>query len=476
MNQPSINFHTQTRLAQFRIPTELARKNFKTVQKLIEKQKKHITDEISKIKKLSLSAKEKLELIDREIAVFENFQKKLKASVAQDEEYRLRFEARLENLHVLDDCVLPQPTEEQDPNDRYLDLHSSALINWYRDQTNLLVVDYLIKSNASPTKNMGLLLLQNLAELNPKLKKLIDYDLYENFNKVYMSIVADHDLSLVKYWLTENKSFLKKSNSNLEFEINYSQFLSYVEKGNIGEAIYFSQSVLSPYCNVDNYLDSDLTNCDNNRRRMNESGGLFLLSAIEGEEESFSSSQIKTMDRFKSYEKLLSDERWHNLAQVFCDNFASLYGLSKNYPFFIYLSAGLASLKTKSCYKDVDNTIFNLAKKSSTTPISNNVLTDRKYRGPDQYHKLLHNINNCPICSPEMYELSSNLPYAQLLTNVFNNPFKLPNGNIYPFDKLLEPLEKYLSEKNTLLRMGKVKDPLTREVFHIDNCVRVYPA
>lgn len=103
-------------------------------------------------------------------------------------------------------------------------------------------------------------------------------------------------------------------------------------------------------------------------------------------------------------------------------------------------------------------------------------MNDPKYRGPNHYYKLLNKINNCPICSPELFKLSQNLPYAQLITSIFNNPFKLPNGNIYPFDKLLVPTDKYLSEKNTLLRANKVKDPLTREIFTIDSCIRVFPA
>ena len=54
-------------------------------------------------------------------------------------------------------------------DDKLLDFHNPNLINWYRDQTNLLIVDYLIKSNTRTRfedngednpGNIGLLLLK----------------------------------------------------------------------------------------------------------------------------------------------------------------------------------------------------------------------------------------------------------------------------------------------------------------------------
>ena len=101
-------------------------------------------------------------------------------------------------------------------DDKLLDFHNPNLINWYRDQTNLLIVDYLIKSNTRTRfedngednpGNIGLLLLKNLTKTNPKLLKLIDYDLLENFNKVFVSIINNHDLSLIVGWFNENKIY-----------------------------------------------------------------------------------------------------------------------------------------------------------------------------------------------------------------------------------------------------------------------------
>lgn len=498
MSEPSINFHIQTRLTQFKIPTELIRKNFKTIQKLIEKQKKQLTDDIAKAKKdSSQSPQQKLDLIRKLIKNYDTFHTKLADAVKKDEEFRSRLAARLENLSLLTQYTVPSKTESAphkkndlliNDDDKLLDLHNINLINWYRNETNLLIIDYLIKSNTSSDRNIGLQLLKGFSQSG--YDKLIDYDLYENFNEVFVSIVEGHDLSLVIAWFNENKSTLKKINSNLEFEINYCKFLSLIDQGRVPEAMRFSHESLSPYGNARNYPADDLHSRENNLKKIKGLGGLLLHIAMQPEAPGdtnllggrlYSSDEIASLDKFHDYRSMLSDQRWDSLSQCFIDNFTKIYGISKAYPLFVYLSAGLSSLKTKSCYCNIENTIFKdeeyeELENSEYTAATLPVLMDKKFRGPNHYYKLLGKINHCPVCSPELYNLSKNLPYAQLITSMFNNPFKLPNGNIYPFEKLLNPSEKYLSEKNTLLRMGKVKDPLTKEIFLVDDCVRVFPA
>ncbi|KAI5969796.1 FYV10 [Candida margitis] len=542
MTEPTIDFHIQTHQPQFNIPTQLIKKNFKSIQKLIEKQKKQTSDEITKIKKNSkLPTKIQLEMIRKLINNFETFQKKLQVLIKKDEEYRLRLVARLENIVQLSNyCINGESSNLDDQTkgknsdgdtppveetNHILNLHNPNLINWYRNETNLLIIDYLIKSNTNDTENLGLKLLESLSKTNPKLSRLIDFDLFLDFNKVYLSITKAHDLSLIINWFNENKNSLKKINSNLEFEINYCKYLTLIEVGDVNEAIKFSQDNLSSYGNKDNYSVEEMGNYKLNSDRLKGLGGLLVYRSMSSNPLSnmlaFSNKLMFQSQPYREYEKLLSNQRWEDLGYCFIDNFIKLYGITNNYPLFVYLSAGLSSLKTKSCYHNNENTVFKddsmetsalentvphndyhngshngfpstqtpilitSAKFNSytaptpTTTTTSNPLTIRKFRGPDYYYRLLHKVNNCPVCSPEMFQLSRNLPFAQLITSIFNNPFRLPNGNIYPFDKLLSTTvnnDEYFSEQNTLLRQGQVKDPLTHEVFYIDNCIRVFPA
>lgn len=498
MAEASLNFQIQTRLTQFRIPSELIKINFKSIQKLIEKQKKQFGEEVNKIKgDCNLTAKQKLAIINKLIRNFESFQRKLRISIDKDQELRLRLIARKENVQKLKqfEAHIPQvqdkisgsdeeekEEEEEDPKEKpalddiLLDLHNPNLINWYRNETNLLIVDYLIKSNTRTDENLGLLFLKSLEQKNPNINQLIDYDLYETFNKIFISIIRYHDLSLIINWFNENKIFLKKANSNLEFEINYCKFLSLVDKGDVSEAVEFSKNNLSSFGNLKNYQEGDLSNLHKNVSIMKDIGGLMVYLSTKVSAE-YSTRILRNSARYKEYKLLLSDERWISLSQCFLDNFTKLYGIPKNYPLFIYLSAGLTSLKTKSCFCNQENTIFKDSSIQSDDFYNDTaILEDPKYRVPSHYYKILKKINNCPVCSPELFTISKNLPYAQLITSIFNNPYKLPNGNIYPYDKLLTPNDQYLTEKSTLLRQGKIKDPLTKQLCLIEECVRVYPA
>lgn len=527
MGEPNINFHVQVRLTQFKIPTELIKKNFKSLQKLIEKQRKQLSDEITKIKKnQALPTAVKLQMVKKLIGNFEQYQAKLDELIAFDEDYRDRLLARKEHLQKLTDFTVNKETEksadeEEEGRDSRaespvsldttnagdkareacsvsdgqlkLDLNNESLLDWYRDETNLLIIEYLIRSSPQvggegKGGNRGLLLLEGICEQNPGMRKLIDFDLYNEFNRVYTSIVVHHDLLKVTDWFNENKLMLKKINSNLEFEIKYCRLLSLIERNQVSEAIRFSQENLSMYGNKENYQELDLSMHKNNLNKLKKIGGLLLYLSIN-ETNTFSSNLVINSDGFKEHSQLLSHGRWDSLAECFYQNFMTLFGIPKSYSLFVYLSAGLSSLKTKSCYCNMENTIFQPRKGEKETkeipsinPFSDLPPISKRFRGPNQYYKVLSKVNNCPVCSPELFKLSQNLPYAQLITKIFNNPFKLPNGNIYPFDKLLQEdeldpeIEVIKGSKNALLRAGQIQDPLTKETFNVDDCIRVYPA
>lgn len=479
-----VNFHVALRQLQFRVPLELIRINFKHIQKLIEKQKLLLEAEVARIKLAPLTAAERLAAIRKAIRGFESFQSRLREALNRDRDYHARLEARRAHL-----CQLAQWAKPTADGDMVLDLRNPNLIQWYRAEHMALIVDYLIKSHVlvppllasgkrfkSDTQNLGLKLLASIKDSYPGLDMLIDHDIFATFNRIFVLIVQEHDLDLVVAWFTENKSFLKKHHSNLEFEINYCKFLLLIDQGEVKQAIAFSQTHLSVYLNRDHYGDGADAMYEANLAKLKHIGGLLVYVLMKEEP---LGEKVALMPRYRQYQSLLSNERWTLLSQCFMDNFNQLYGIPRHFPLYIYLLAGLATLKTKLCYHNHTNTIFGHRSRGSgnNTP-AHDVwgMVDRKFRGPNHYYQALGRINHCPVCSPELFQLARGLPYAQLITNVFNNPFKLPNGNIYPFDKLLAPLDNHLDEKSILLRKNSIKDPLTHQVYNISDCVRVYPA
>lgn len=500
MSEPTINFSVQTRQVQFAVPSELIKKNFKMMQKMVEKQKKQATEEMIKIKKdPNITTEKKLLLVRKLIKNLEAYQKKIHQAAQKDGDFRLRIVARSEHVSQLQEFTVTHHTPGQgktvDDDDKALDMHNEKLINWYREETNLLIIDYLLKSNTNKGLNIGHKLMDFLEiSSSSKLSKLVDYDVYESFNKVFISINQDHDLEPIWAWYNDNRNSLKKISSNLQFEIHYCKYLTMIEKGDVSEAIAYCKANLAPYTNKKNYLDEDMVNYKTNLKRLTEVGAPLVFiwmqpksrqTAIQragNTTESWLSlltteAPLSSSSQYHQYNKLLTEQRWRGLSQCFTEDFTKVYGISKTYPLLVYLSAGLSSLKTKSCYCNEENTIFKGEKVSDvTTHLDSSSWRDLALRGPNQYYKILKKINQCPVCSPELFRLSLNLPYAQLITSIFNNPFKLPNGNIYPFDKLLGPSAQMNPKSAELLRNGKFKDPLTQEIFFVDDCVRVFPA
>lgn len=486
MSEPTVNFSVQTRQVQFVVPAELIKKNFKTIQKLVEKLKKLVSEEILSIKKNpNLTRAEKLLIVRKLIRSFESYQKKLALAIEHDEDYRTRLTTRSKHISALKNFTLDHVSSNSDEkhidtDDKLLDLHDEKLVSWYRGETNLLIIDYLLKSNTRKDKNIGSELMRNLApSFEYDITKLVDHDVYESFNKVFLSINMDHDLEAIAAWYNDNKNALKKLSSNLQFEIHYCKFLSMIESGEALEAISYCKTYLAPYGNIKNYLGDDLVNFEKNHKRLTKVGAplVYVSMCLDAFSSETNGPGKELSTRYSKYNAVMSEERWRGLSKCFTEDFTKIYGIPKTYPLLVLLSAGLSSLKTKSCYCNEENTIFKTQKRE-TLEISS--WKDLSLRGPNYYYKLLKKINQCPVCSPELFRLSLNLPYAQLLTSILNNPFKLPNGNIYPFEKLLNPSKKMLAATGTLgldlVRNNQLMDPLTREVFLIEDCVRVFPA
>ncbi|WPK23447.1 hypothetical protein PUMCH_000688 [Australozyma saopauloensis] len=477
MSEPTLNFFIQTRQVQFAVPNELLKKNLKAVQKLIEKVRKLLLDEIVKTQKSPhLTPQEKLTVVRKLIRSFEQFQKKLRVLVDKDAEYRRRLAARVNRLAQLQLFVVKSNKDIDDPP---LDFHNEDFMTWLRDEANLLIIDYLLKSNVVGSTNVGSMVASKLSQkLELPLQDLIDIDVYETYNKVFLSITQNHDLDLITTWYTDNRNALKKIGLNLQFEIHYCRYLHLISTGQMYEAILYSKENLAPYAQSQFYSPEEQVNFASNTERLSEVGSPFTcdgylkaictpktpISAIlYGQNQpSNGLSVVPTLDS-----RIQAEKWWARLAECFTQDYTQIYGISHTYPLLVYLSAGLSCLKTKSCFCYGSNTIFGTNRqKKHMAKYSND---DPRLRGPNVYYDCLGKINQCPVCSPELFALSSSLPYGLFITSIFNKPILLPNGNIYPYDKLNAHSKKYGSD-------SKILDPLTNELFGRLDCLRVFPA
>lgn len=478
MSEPTLNFMIQTHQVNFAVPNELLKKNLKAIQKLIEKARKLLMDETAKIELSSISPEQKLAAVRKLIKSFEQTQRKLKMLVESDSDIRRRLTARAARMaHLRQYTIKPKDGAESD--DLQLDFHNEDLIGWLRDEANLLIIDYLLKSNLNHTRNTGVAVAEKLGK-NAKLPlaDLIDIDVYENFNQVFLSITEKHDLELITAWYTDNRNALKKIGLNLQFEIHYCKYLLLLSKGEVHEAVAYSKLHLAAYARKSNYSIEEEANFLLNSDRLIELGASLTSSAgflqvIAPGNILF--SILSKNGKPSHNNKLLSSRRgkmelgWTRLANCFTEDYTRIYGITHTYPLLVYLSAGLSCLKTKSCFCYRSNTIFKADSEDNDKPKKHRSSKDLIFRGPNFYYDKLKKINQCPVCSPELYALSRSLPYGLLITSIFNDPFMLPNGNIYPFNKLL-------AHRGLDKCKGRVYDPLTKEKFLVDDCVRVFPA
>lgn len=413
MNDSSVDFQLKSQEAQFRVPYELLRKNIKDIQKLDEKQFRKMDELIKEFDKLEGDKKKsKLQQIINSMKLYE---KKVQARYEVEQEMISRIRARINKLIELKKI---KSLNDQD-----------KLLNWYKDQTNLLIVDYLLRNNQDiDADNPGLLLLKEL-----KFEKLIDYDIILNSNKISNSILINHDLLPLINWIQENKSYLKKTKSNLEFQTRFQEYIEFVKINELSQALKIFNTHLYQFTK-------------SNFNEIKLGSGLLMIDI-----ESFKSN---INPHFKKYSNLLSNDRYKYLNDLFLEIYYKIYGIPQNDPLLIYLSIGISSLKTKSCKcssnKVEDLNFENLLKKKMSSNNKSN--------------------NNCPVCSLELNDLSDQLPYSHnVKSSLFDNPVMLPNGNI--FDKLR--LIQFSKELN--LDEKSVKDPITSEIFKTQDLVTMFP-
>lgn len=140
---------------------------------------------------------------------------------------------------------------------------------------------------------------------------------------------------------------------------------------------------------------------------------------------------------------MYASERWIYLSELFIRTHHELLSLPSRPLIHIALSAGLSALKTPACHSAYASSSSN--PNSTTTSV-------------------------CPICSTELNELARNLPYANhTKSSVENDSIVLPNGRIYGLHRLLD-----MSRKLSSVEAGKVKDPITGEIYDESDLKKVY--
>lgn len=468
----SQEFYLDMKKSQFKIPIELAKKNFRNIQKLVEKHRVASLKLLASLAKDDLSKKDKLKLCKRLVQSQENFNKKLSLRVSQHNEFISRLVARLERLKLL---------EQIDGNQNASDFDQQVK-DFYKDEIGLLVIDFMLKRSKTEDplhhldSNPGVQLAEDLG-----LSKLIDSDVILQGLSIYNEIRLHKNLKLLATWCVENKKNLNANrqeaelDENLEFETYFQEFIEKVKANDLYGALQISREKLQTYggeqANFEklaegtallwyNQMQSEVSKLlEDSDRACSAQLNQEQIDSID-----FYDTGRQTIDNIrdnvKVYQDLLDDVKWKQLADFFLCNFNMLYGIEQSIPLLNMMSIGGAALKTKSC-------------------------TLHDSHGSSGF------IGDCPVCALD--KLMDILPYShQVKSNIYENPVMLPNGNIYQSSKLLQlnqnmnysmDGQKPVDQDNTAfeddswmkLKGFVIRDPLTSEKYYAEDLEKVFP-
>ncbi|KAI1701880.1 macrophage erythroblast attacher [Ditylenchus destructor] len=224
--------------------------------------------------------------------------------------------------------------------------------------------------------------------------------------------LARKDLSICLNWITDNRSKLHRLNSTFETEVRIQQCVELIRNGRKLDAINSSKSFFG-----------------NLPAKQWKEGNLLSLFGLLG---------LGLQDGIPNepYQKLLNDDRYDYLIDLFRRENQRIFQISSQSPFSACLHAGLAAHKTPHCRRNA--------------------------------------ASKCVVCS-DLYDLAEGLPVAHASNsrlicaasgeplNEENQPMMLPNGRVYG--------EKSI---HRLTKDREICCPRTNEVFSVDDIKRVY--
>lgn len=216
-NQPT-NTATPKKQDQplLRLPYELARKNFKTAQRHVEKTSSDISTSLAQsVSKASSSsdAETTLASLDAMLARAQTLKRKLEA--LHNEEQTIHRSQRARVQHLQDLHEIPS-------------LADVKYDEWSKIRLDRMLVDHLLRQGYTASA-------QQLAK-EKGIEDLVDVGEFIECARIEDSLRQGESKECLA-WCAENKQALKKINSNLELELRLQQFVELVRAGDIAKLI-----------------------------------------------------------------------------------------------------------------------------------------------------------------------------------------------------------------------------------------------
>ncbi|KAJ5334283.1 hypothetical protein N7541_004118 [Penicillium brevicompactum] len=338
-----------------RLPHELARRNFKTVQRAVEREKEYVIPALKETANASLSntqpPDQTLAALDAMISRMQGLKRKMEG--LQEEEKKIHNQSRKRIQHLEALHKIPS-------------LADVKYDQWSRVRLDRLLVDHMLRSGYSESA-------QKLAK-ERGIEDLVDLGVFTQCQRVVESLRRRETKEALQ-WCGENKAALKKTQNTLEFELRLQQYIEMVrtqDRLKKVEAIIHAKKYL-------------VSNQQSQNTEIMRAAGLLVF----------------TQDtRAEPYKSLFSQDRWRHLSDLFVKTHHDLLSLPSQPLLHIALSAGLSALKTPLCHSAYTSSSSNSQSTStSVCPICSTELNDLARRMPYAHHSKSY-VESDPIVLP----------------------------------------------------------------------------
>ncbi|KAJ6127504.1 hypothetical protein N7523_003116 [Penicillium sp. IBT 18751x] len=325
-----------------RLPHELARRNFKTVQRSVEREKEYVIPALKEAANASLSnthtPDQTLAALDAMISRMQGLKRKMQS--LQEEEKKIHTQSRKRIQHLETLHKIPS-------------LADVKYDQWSRVRLDRLLVDHMLRSGYSESA-------KQLAK-DREIEDLVDLGVFTQCQRVVESLRRGETKEALQ-WCGENKAALKKSQHNLEFELRLQQYIEMVRTKDIHkkvEAITHARKYLT-------------LNAESQKDEVNQVAGLLVFTQDS---------------RSEKYKTLFSPDRWKYLSDLFVQTHHELLSLPSQPLLHIALSAGLSALKTPLCHSAYTSSSSNSQSTStSVCPICSTELNELARKMPYAHH------------------------------------------------------------------------------------------
>ncbi|ERF69210.1 hypothetical protein EPUS_01167 [Endocarpon pusillum Z07020] len=342
-----------------RLPHELVRRNFKTSQRYVEREKEYLLPALKDSANASLASattpEQTLASLDAMISRMQNFKRKLQT--LHDEEQAIQAQTKKRIQHLQDLYDIPS-------------LADVKYDEWSRIRLDRLLVDYLLRAGYSKSG-------ERLAK-EKGIEDLVDLDVFVQCQKIADSLNHGETKEAL-IWCSENRTTLKKlGQNNLEFELRLQQYIEMIRSrvpAKVLEATLHARKYLVPY-----------------QATHNEE--ICRASALLA----YSPENFDAMP--EAYKEMYSHARWHHLSTLFISTHHTLISLPTRPLLHIALSAGLSALKTPACHSAYASSSSN--SHSTTTkvcPICSTELNELARNVPYAHHTKSY-VESDPIVLP----------------------------------------------------------------------------